>query len=224
MARIEEQFDQAWDLEQAFVAQPRPPLAERLRRWTAVGLGAVALGAGFAAAPWVAAVVVVLTVWLLRAGSLAASAVAHRRTVRGVKWYDGLRWVTTSPWHLVRAVTGTTVLVAWSAGLGVAAGLLGYALALDVPSTLVGAGQQPVPLAGLESPRSAGASPGAVAAGLRAAARRRGGARRARRRQRRHVVPVDLGALRPVSPWTPSRGTGHPWHTDLVSTITTIIS
>ncbi|TQK72153.1 serine/threonine-protein kinase [Nocardioides sp. SLBN-35] len=140
MARMEEQFDQAWDLEQAFVAQPRPPLAVRLRRWVAVGLGAVALGAGFAAAPWVATGVVVLAVWLLRAGSLAASAVASRRTVRGVKWYDGLRWVTTSPWHLVRATTGTVVLVAWSAGLGIAAGLLGYALALDVPTTLLAGG------------------------------------------------------------------------------------
>ncbi|GAA4104049.1 protein kinase domain-containing protein [Nocardioides kongjuensis] len=140
MARMEEQFDQAWDLEQAFVAQPKPPLAERLRRWTAVGLGAVALGAGFAAAPWVATAVVVLAVWLLRAGSLAASAVASRRTVRGVKWYDGLRWVTTSPWHLLRAVTGTVVLVSWSAGLGVAAGLLAYALALDVPTTLLAGG------------------------------------------------------------------------------------
>ncbi|GAA3551272.1 serine/threonine-protein kinase [Nocardioides daeguensis] len=140
MARMEEQFDQAWDPGQAFVVQPKPPLGERIRRWVSVGLGAVALGAGFAAAPWVAAAMVVLTVWLLRAGSLAASAVASRRTVRGVKWYDALRWIVTSPWHLVRAVTGTVVLVTWSAGLGVAAGLLGYALALDVPSTLLAGG------------------------------------------------------------------------------------
>ncbi|TNM42825.1 serine/threonine protein kinase [Nocardioides albidus] len=140
MARMEEQFDQAWDLEQAFVTQPRAPLGERLRRWVAVGLGALVLGAGTAAAPWVAGVVVVLAVWLLRAGSLAASAVASRRTVRGAKWYDGLRLLTTSPWHLLRAVTGTVVLVTWSAGLGAAAGLLGYALALDLPSTLLACG------------------------------------------------------------------------------------
>ncbi|WP_206056224.1 hypothetical protein, partial [Nocardioides sp.] len=100
----------------------------------------VALGTGFAAAPWVAAVVVVLAVWLLRAGSLAASAVAQRRTVRGAKWYDGLGLVLSSPWHLVRAITGTVVLVLWSAGLGLAAGLVCYALALDVPSTLLACG------------------------------------------------------------------------------------
>ncbi|GAA1522395.1 serine/threonine-protein kinase [Nocardioides humi] len=140
MARLEEQFDQGYDPDRPFAPPSRPPLAERIRRWAAIGLGAVAVGAGFAAAPWVATTVVVLAVWLLRAGSLAASAVASRRTVRGVKWYDGLRWLATSPWHLVRAVTGTAVLVAWSAGLGLAAGLLGYALQLDVPSTLMACG------------------------------------------------------------------------------------
>lgn len=140
MARMEEQFDQAWHPEQAYAQRPKAPLPERVRRWVALGLGAVALGAGFAAAPWVASLVVVLAVWLLRAGSLATSAVASRRTVRGVKWYDGLRWISTSPWHLVRATTGTVVLIAWSAGLGAAAGLLGYALALDVPSTLMACG------------------------------------------------------------------------------------
>ncbi|WGX98619.1 serine/threonine-protein kinase [Nocardioides sp. L-11A] len=140
MTRLEEQFDRAWDPEHPFAPPPRPPLAERVRRWVAVGLGTLVIGAGFAAAPWVAVVVVVLAVWLLRAGSLATSAVAERRTVRGVKWYDGLRWLTTSPWHLIRGVTGTVVLVTWSAGLGIAAGLLGYALQLDVPSTLLACG------------------------------------------------------------------------------------
>jgi hypothetical protein len=140
MTRMEEEFDRAWDPEHPFAAPARPPLAERVRRWVAVGLGALGLGAGFAAAPWVATAVVVLAVWLLRAGSLAASAVAARRTVRGARWYDGLRWLTTSPWHLIRAVTGTVVLVSWSAGLGLAAGLLGYALQLDVPSTLLACG------------------------------------------------------------------------------------
>ena len=38
------------------------------------------------------------------------------------------------------AVTGTVVLVAWSAGIGVAAALVCYALALDVPSTLMAFG------------------------------------------------------------------------------------
>ncbi len=142
MRRMEQEWDQAngFDPDEPFAPVQQAPLPERLRRWVAIGAGAVALGAGFAAAPWVATLVVVLAVWLLRAGSLAASAVAERRTVRGVKWYDGLRWLTTSPWHLVRAVTGTVVLVTWSAGLGLAAGLICYALAVDVPGTLMACG------------------------------------------------------------------------------------
>ena len=131
-------LDPAW-----YDAEPAPPppsLGERARRWVTLGLGAVALGAAVAAAPWVALLCVVLLVWLLRAGSLASSAVAARRTVRGARWYDGLRWVTSSPWHLLRAVTGTVVLVLWSGGLALAVGLLGYALALDVPSTLLACG------------------------------------------------------------------------------------
>lgn len=142
MDRIEREWDQAhgFDPDAPFAPQPRAPLAERMRRWTAIGVGAIALGAGFAAAPWIASLVVVFAVWLLRAGSLAASAVADRRTARGIKWYDGLRLLATSPWHGVRAVTGTVVLVAWSLGLGLAAGLICYALALDVPSTLMACG------------------------------------------------------------------------------------
>lgn len=141
LRRIEDEWDQQHGLDPDATPPPPPvPLPERLRRWTALGAGAVATGAGFAAAPWVALAVVVLAVWLLRAGSLTASAVAERRTVRGVKWYDGLRLVTTSPWHLVRAVTGTVVLVTWSAGLGAAAGLICYALAVEVSSTLMACG------------------------------------------------------------------------------------
>ncbi|HWJ10254.1 MAG TPA: hypothetical protein VNS46_12815, partial [Nocardioides sp.] len=142
MRRIEQDWDQAhgFDPDAPLAPAPQAPLPERLRRWAAIGAGAIALGAGFAAAPWVATLVVVLAVWLLRAGSLAASAIAERRTLRGAKWYDGLRWLSTSPWHLVRAVTGTVVLVTWSAGLGLAAGLICYALALDVPSTLMACG------------------------------------------------------------------------------------
>lgn len=139
LQRIEQDWDRAhgFDPDAPFAPQPKPPLPERLRRWTVIGTGALALGAGFAAAPWVASLVVFLVIWLLRSGSLAASAVADRRTVRGAKWYDALRLVFTSPWHVVRAVTGTVVLVAWSTGIGLAAGLICYALALDVASTLM---------------------------------------------------------------------------------------
>lgn len=142
MQRIEEDWDRThgFDPDAPFAPVAKAPLPERLRRWTTVGAGAVAVGAGFAAAPWIASLVVLLVVWLLRAGSLAATAVAERRTVRGARWYDGLRLVCTSPWHVLRAVTGTVVLVAWSAGIGLAAALICYALALDVPSTLMAFG------------------------------------------------------------------------------------
>ncbi len=140
--RMEQEWDEAngYDPDAPFAPVAQPPLPERIRRWVGVGAGAVALGAGFAAAPWVACLTVVLAVWLLRAGSLATSAVALRRSVRGAKWYDGLRWLVTSPWHFLRAITGTVVLVTWSAGLGLAVGLICYALALDVPSTLMASG------------------------------------------------------------------------------------
>ncbi|HWI43757.1 MAG TPA: protein kinase [Nocardioides sp.] len=135
--RMEQEWDARWDPEDPFAPRPKAPLAERLRRLVGRGLGAVALGTAFAAAPWVSALVVVLAVWLLRAGSLAASAVAERRTLRGAKWHDPLLWAFTSPWHLVRAVTGTVVLVLWSGGLGIAAALLCYALAVDLSSSLL---------------------------------------------------------------------------------------
>ncbi|WP_240195461.1 serine/threonine-protein kinase [Nocardioides faecalis] len=135
-------FDPAYDpaFDPAYGPAPQAPLAERLRRWTLVGLGAVVLGTGFAVAPWVATAVVVLAVWLLRTGSLTGSALAGRRATRGPKWYDVPGLVVSSPWHLVRALTGTVVLVTWSAGLGLAAGLICYALALDLPSTLLACG------------------------------------------------------------------------------------
>lgn len=143
MTRMEEEWDRQHGLVETADPWADPaavapaPLPERLRRWTAIGLGALGVGAGFAAFPWVTSVVVVLAVWLLRAGSLATSAVADRRSVRGVKWYDALRWITTSPWHLVRAITGTLILVSWSLGLGLAAGLICYAFALDPGTTLL---------------------------------------------------------------------------------------
>ena len=138
LARIERDWDRAngFDPEDPFTPVAKAPLPERLRLWTAIGIGAAAVGGGFAAAPWLATAVVMIAVWLLRAGSLAASAVASRRTVRGTKWYDGLRLVSTSPWHLVRAVTGTVVLVSWSAGIGLAAALICYAIALDTSGTM----------------------------------------------------------------------------------------
>ena len=131
-------WEEAWEAAQR--AEPRPALAERARRLVAIGCGALLVGAATAAAPYLSAVVLVVLVWLLRAGSLAASSVAERRAVRGRRWYDGLRLAFSSPWHLVRAVTGTVVLVLWSAGLAAAAALICYAAAAGVPTTLLAGG------------------------------------------------------------------------------------
>ncbi len=139
LTRLEQEWDQQWG-DPFAPPPPKPPAAERLRRAVAIGCAAVVVGAGFAAAPYLTTVLVVLGVWLLRTGSLAASAVADRRTLRGRKWYDAPRLVFSGPWHLVRAVTGTIVLVTWSAGLGVAAGLICYAAAVSVPITLFSGG------------------------------------------------------------------------------------
>jgi hypothetical protein len=90
--------------------------------------------------PWLALIAVLLGVWVLRTGSLAASAGADRRLVRGTKWYDVPQVAFTTPWHSLRALTGTVVLTLWSLGLAVAAGLLCYAARLDGATTLFAGG------------------------------------------------------------------------------------
>ncbi|MDZ5623003.1 serine/threonine-protein kinase [Nocardioides sp. HM23] len=132
------QWEQEWDAR--LLGPPKVPLGERIRRGVAVGCGGLAVGAATALAPYITAVAVVLGVWLLRTGSLAASAGADRRTTRGSKWYDGAQLAFTTPWHSLRAVTGTVVLVLWSLGLALAAALLCYAAALDGAATLFAGG------------------------------------------------------------------------------------
>ena len=132
------QWEQEWD---ARLLRPaKVPIGERLRRAAAVGCGGLALGAATALAPYVTGVAVVLGVWLLRTGSLAASAGSDRRTTRGTKWYDALQLAFSTPWHSLRAITGTVVLVLWSLGLALAAALLCYAAALDGAVTLFAGG------------------------------------------------------------------------------------
>ncbi|NHC22299.1 serine/threonine protein kinase [Nocardioides sp. IC4_145] len=123
-----------WDVAEYVV--PRPSFGERLRRGTLLVGGALAVGAGFAAYPWVATVLTLLLVWLLRSGSLAASRAGDRRRLRGRKWYDGVQVLLGAPWDLVRSVPGTIVLLLWSLGLAVAGALLCYAVAASVPATL----------------------------------------------------------------------------------------
>jgi hypothetical protein len=107
----------------------RVPATERLRRGTLLAGLAVAGGAGCAAFPWVTAAVLLVLVWLLRSGSLAASGRAQRRELRGRRWYDGVQLLLAAPWHLVQSIPSTLLLALWSVGFAVAAGLVCYAAA-----------------------------------------------------------------------------------------------
>ena len=113
---------------------------ERLRRGVLLGGGALAAGAGIAAYPWLATALLLVAAWLLRSGSLAASAVGDRRRQRGRKWYDGVQFLLAAPWHLLRSIGGTVLLALWSLGLAVAAALICYAVAAGLPATLFAAG------------------------------------------------------------------------------------
>ncbi len=112
------------------------PLVEKVRRLVLVSLAATVVGAASAAAPWVTASLLVVVVWLLRSGSLAAGAVGDKRRLRGRKWYDGVQLVVSSPWRLVQSLPSTLGLLLWSAGLAVAAALLCYAVAVALAPTL----------------------------------------------------------------------------------------
>ncbi|MCD4535932.1 serine/threonine protein kinase [Nocardioides sp. cx-169] len=128
---------QPWAQEwQAPAPPPQVAFGERVRRATLLCGAAVALGAGLSLAPWIVAALVCLVVWLLRSGSLAASAAGDRRLRRGRRWYDGPQVLLGAPWHLVQSVGGTLMLLSWSAGLAVSAALVGYALAASVQPML----------------------------------------------------------------------------------------
>ncbi|WGL53630.1 serine/threonine-protein kinase [Nocardioides sp. BP30] len=108
----------------------------RLRRtclWAALALLS---GAGLATAPVPTAVIMLALVVVLRGLSLAGSVHGERRELRGARWHDGPRLVIGTPWHLVRSVPSTVVLVLWAAGLALAAGLLCYAVAAPGGVTL----------------------------------------------------------------------------------------
>ena len=114
----------------------RPPFAERARRATLLVVGALLCGGIVAAYPWYGSVALLLVVWLLRSGSLAASEAGARRRVRGPKWYDGAQLLIRAPWELLRTLAGTVMLQLWSAGLAVAAALLCYAFVAGETVTL----------------------------------------------------------------------------------------
>ncbi|GCD91979.1 serine/threonine-protein kinase [Nocardioides sp. LS1] len=116
--------------------QPRVPVLVRLRRLALLVAGAVTVGAGAAAYPWPTVALVLVLVWLLRSGSLAASAVGNRRSRRGRKWYDGAQLLLGAPWDLVRSIPGTVLLTLWSAGLATAGALLCYGATAGTQVTL----------------------------------------------------------------------------------------
>ncbi|WP_166140279.1 serine/threonine-protein kinase [Nocardioides ochotonae] len=118
-------------------ATPQAGFAERARRAVLWAGAAAGVGVGVAAYPWLASAVVLTVVWLLRSGSLIASAVGDRRRLRGRRWYDGPQLLLSAPWGLVRSIPSTLVLALWSAGLAAAAGLICYAFATAVPATLL---------------------------------------------------------------------------------------
>jgi len=116
--------------------QGRPPFAERARRAVLLVVAALLCGGLVAAYPWLGSAFLLVAVWVLRAGSLAASAAGDRRRVRGRKWYDGAQFLARTPWDLLRSLAGTLMLLFWSAGLAVAAALLCYAFVAGESVTL----------------------------------------------------------------------------------------
>jgi predicted Ser/Thr protein kinase len=109
---------------------------ERFRRGVLVLAGAGVVGAGVAVAPYVTALLAVVVTWLLRSGSLAASAAGARRQVRGVKWYDAPQLLLATPWHALAAVPGVLLLVTWSLGIALAGALLCFAAGLSLTTSL----------------------------------------------------------------------------------------
>ncbi len=119
-------------------APPKQPFPVRARAAALLGAAALAAGTAVGAYPYLATFWLVVLVWLLRSGSLAAAAASNRRTVRGrTRWYDGLQLLLATPWHLVQSIPGTLMLALWGLGLATAAALLGYAFGLGLSWTLV---------------------------------------------------------------------------------------
>ena len=54
----------------------------------------------------------------------------------GRRWYDGVQVLLGAPWHLVRSLPSTLLLVLWGSGLALAAALVCYAVAAGAPVTL----------------------------------------------------------------------------------------
>jgi hypothetical protein len=125
---------------QGWVGPPEPapaPRAERARRNLLLAATGVAVAAGIAAYPYLVTGVLFLLVWLLRSGSMTASATGDRQRLRGgSRWYDVLVAPLSAPWHLLRSIPTTLLLYFWAGGFAVAVGLLCYAFAVSLEMTL----------------------------------------------------------------------------------------
>lgn len=116
--------------------RPHVPAGQRLRRTlTLLAVGGVVAGA-ITLAPYVALAVLLVLVWLLRSGSLAASSAGSRRDRRGARWYDGIQVLLAAPWHAVAGLGGSLVLFLWSAGIACAVALLCFAASLSLTTSL----------------------------------------------------------------------------------------
>jgi serine/threonine protein kinase len=117
-------------------ARERVPAGERLRRSVSLlALGGVVAG-GITFAPYVALATLFVVVWLLRSGSLAAATAGHRRSRRGVKWYDGIQLLLAAPWHVVAGFGGSLLLFLWSVGIAAAVALLCFAASISLTTSL----------------------------------------------------------------------------------------
>lgn len=122
-------------------AYPPPPPAPvptvvKLRRAVLLTGGLAVGAAACAAAPYAAITLMTLAVWLLRAGSLAFGRLGVKRRARGPKWHDATGLVLSLPWWTLMAIPGALILLFWSGGLAVAAGLLCYAVTAPLPLAL----------------------------------------------------------------------------------------
>jgi serine/threonine protein kinase len=116
---------------------PPAPRFERARRALLLTGAATTVGAAVAAYPYLATGVVLLLTWLLRSGSMTASATGDRQRMRGaVRWYDAVVAPLSAPWHLLRSIPTTFLLLVWAGGFAIAAALLCYAFSVTLALTL----------------------------------------------------------------------------------------
>jgi hypothetical protein len=78
---------------------------------------------GFAAAPYVALLVLCGVALGVRTVSWTTESARERQQLRGRRrWYDRVLTVASSPWYLVVATGGTVMLLAWSAFVALVVG------------------------------------------------------------------------------------------------------